>query len=102
MVKQEARTDVLFDLVDRVARIETESIAKKKKIDQIATLDNRMMYDELVRVKENIKRQQSNLTTVKGDLKRNFQQLSMAIQQSFQNYSRNQQILNRDTKDNLN
>ena len=85
-----------------MARIENESIAKKKKIDQIATLDNRMMYDELVRVKENIKRQQINLTTVKGDLKRNFQQLSMAIQQSFQNYSRNQQILNRDTKDNLN
>ena len=55
-VQQRAKTDVLYELVDRVARIENESIAKKKKIDQIATLDNRMMYDELVRVKENIKR----------------------------------------------
>ena len=74
-----------------MARLENDVLSKGygSKIDPVAKLDNKLMHDELVRVKEDIKRQSANLSSVKGDLQRNFQKLTMAIQQSFQNYSRN-------------
>ena len=74
-----------------MARLENDVLSKGygSKIDPVAKWDNKLMHDELVRVKEDIKRQSANLSSVKGDLQRNFQKLTMAIQQSFQNYSRN-------------
>ena len=81
----------MFEVVDRMARLENDVLSKGygSKIDPVAKLDSKLMHDELVRVKEDIKRQSTNLSSVKGDLQRNFQKLTMAIQQSFQNYSRN-------------